>query len=90
MKWQSQVIKNEGDTAVDMTGWTISDESNKVYTFPSGFVLNANAKVIVYTGSGEDTQNKLYWGSNVPIWNNDHDTSYLRDDEGNLVDKWGW
>ena len=83
------VIKNEGNESVDMTGWTISDEANHVYTFPS-FVLNAGAAVTIYTGSGVDTKDKLYWGSSSPIWNNDHDTAYLKDNEGKLVDSWGW
>jgi len=48
------------------------------------------ATVTIYTGSGVDTQDKLYWGSNSPIWNNDHDTAYLKDNEGNLVDSWRW
>ena len=84
------VIKNYGNEVVDMTGWTLSDEANNVYTFPSDFVLGATAKVTVYSGVGNNTQDKLYWGSNVPIWNNDHDTAYLKDAEGNLVDEWGW
>lgn len=83
------VIKNEGNESVDMTGWTLSDEANHVFTFPS-FVLNAGATVTVYTGSGNNTQDKLYWGSSSPIWNNDHDTAYLKDGDGNLVDSWEW
>jgi len=82
------VIKNEGNEAVDMTGWTLSDEANHVYTFPPGFILGAGATVTVYTGSGTDMQDKLYWGNDSPIWNNDGDTAYLRDNEGNLVDSW--
>lgn len=84
------VIKNERNEAVDMTGWTLSDEANHVYTFPSGFILNAGATVTVYTGSGVDAQDKLYWGSSSPIWNNDGDTVYLKDSEGNLIDIWSW
>lgn len=84
------VIKNKGNEAVVMTGWTLSDEAGHVYIFPSGFILGAGATVTIYTGSGTDTQDKLYWGSDSPIWNNDGDTAYLRDNEGNLVDIWSW
>ena len=73
-----------------MTGWTLSDEAGHVYTFPSGFILDAGATVTIYTGSGTDTQDKLYWGSSSPIWNNDGDTAYLKDNEGKLVDSWSW
>lgn len=84
------VIKNEGSEAVDMTGWTLSDNANHVYTFPSGFVLDAGATVTVYTGSGNNTQDKLYWESGFPIWNNKCDTAYSKDNKGNLVDSWSW
>ena len=84
------VIKNEGNAAIDMTGWTLSDEVNHVYTFPSGFTLNAGLTVTIYTGSGTDTQDKLYWGSGSPIWNNDGDTAYLKNNGGESVDSWSW
>ena len=84
------VIKNYGNLPINMTGWTLADKDNNVYAFPSEFVLNANASVTVYTGSGNDTQDKLYWGRNYPIWNNDHDIAYLKNREGELVDKWEW
>lgn len=29
-------------------------------------------------------------GSSLPIWNNDGDTTYLKDAEGSLVDEWKW
>jgi len=73
-----------------MNGWTLSDEVNHVYSFPSDFVLNADATVTVYTGSGTDIQDKLYWGSGSPIWNNDGDTAYLKDDKGKIVDILSW
>jgi len=84
------VIENDGNTSVDLTGYTLNDEANHIYTFPDGFVLNSSATVTVYTGSGIDTGTELYWGRGSPIWNNDHDTAYLRDNGGNLVDEWSW
>ncbi|MFQ6128145.1 MAG: lamin tail domain-containing protein [Thermoplasmata archaeon] len=83
------VFTNGGNTAIALTGWTVSDEVNHVYTFPS-FTLSADASVTLYTGSGTDTATELYWGSGSPIWNNDGDTVYLRDSTGDLVDSYQW
>ncbi|WP_198362258.1 hypothetical protein [Thermococcus profundus] len=32
----------------------------------------------------------LYWGSGRAIWNNDHDTAYLYNSQGELVDEFSW
>lgn len=76
---------------VNMSGWKLMDEKNHVYTFPpSGFILKAGASVKVHTGSGEDTATDLYWGRGSAVWNNNGDTAYLYDADGNLVDKCSW
>jgi micrococcal nuclease len=78
------VIKNQGNTPVDFTGWTILDESNHRYLFPS-FTLPPKAKVTLRTGFGKNTQREIFWGSRRPIWNNNGDTIFLRDAEGSLI-----
>ena len=83
------VIKNLGDTAVDLTGWTLRDEAGHTFTFPR-FTLDAGATVTVHTGSGINTETHLYWGKSRAVWNNDHDTAYLYDSHGNLIDKKDW
>ncbi|MEM5773011.1 MAG: lamin tail domain-containing protein, partial [Candidatus Aenigmatarchaeota archaeon] len=57
---------------------------NHVYTFPT-FTLNPLASFTLYTGSGTNTNDKLYWKSGSPIWNNDHDTLFLYDTSNNLI-----
>ena len=84
------VIKNEGDEPVYMGGFTLSDEANHVYTFPLSFVLDVNSTVTVHTGYGTDTEKDLYWNRGSPVWNNDHDTAYLRDNFGNILDSCKW
>ncbi|NJE06186.1 lamin tail domain-containing protein [Thermococcus sp. M36] len=84
------LITNEGSADVDMGGWKLMDESNHVYTFPAGFILKAGASVKVHTGEGTDTETDLYWGRKQAVWNNDGDTAYLYDAEGNLVDSCSW
>ena len=78
------VFENSGNASIDMTGWTLQDESNNFFVFPD-FTLKNETSVTVYTGSGEDTQTRIYWGSSKPIWNNDGDALFLRDSQGYLV-----
>jgi micrococcal nuclease len=81
-------FKNSCSKSIDMTGWTVKDEANHIYTFPD-FSLAGGATVTLYTGAGKDTTTELYWDSSGyqcnAIWNNDGDTLYLRDTSGNLV-----
>lgn len=79
------VFENTGDTELDLSGLTVSDEADHTYTFPNGFSLSPGAQVTLYTGSGEDTQTELYWGSDAAIWNNDGDTMYVHTDDGKQV-----
>ncbi|MDY6931694.1 MAG: thermonuclease family protein [Halobacteriota archaeon] len=86
-------FKNTCSESIDMTGWTVQDEANHVYTFPV-FPLASDATVTLYTGSGPDTIEELYWGSSGypcnAVWNNDGDKLYLRDFSGNLVLKYSY
>jgi len=77
-------ISNNGST-IDMSGWTLNDESNRTFSFPNGFILWANSNVTIRTGSGTNTASDLFWNSGSAIWNNDHDTAYLRNAIGELV-----
>lgn len=84
-------IKNNCNYDIGMVGWTIKDTTSRadhIYTFPS-FTLNQSAAVTLYTGQGANTATDLYWGramgNYAAIWNNDGDTLYMRDAQGNLV-----
>ncbi|CCQ34919.1 transforming DNA uptake protein (plasmid) [Halorhabdus tiamatea SARL4B] len=79
------VFANTGDDALDLSGWTVADEAEHTYTFPSGFTLDPGAEVTLHTGSASDTATDLYWGSGSPIWNNAGDTVIVREDTGDLV-----
>jgi hypothetical protein len=68
-----------------MEGWTITDEGTKhTYTFPY-YVLNSGSTVTLYTGNGTDNGNILFWNSGSFIWNNEGDTAYLYNNQGQLV-----
>jgi competence protein ComEC len=79
------VFTNEGDGSLELTGWTVQDESGKTYRFPDGFTLAAGATVTLHTGSGTDTDTDLYWDVGRPVWNNDGDTVTVTNNEGNVV-----
>jgi competence protein ComEC len=79
------VFENTGDTALDLSGWTVADAAGATYTVPDGTTLDPGAQVTLHTGSGEDTSTDLYWGNGRAVWNNGGDTVIVRDDEGTVV-----
>jgi micrococcal nuclease len=85
-------ISNAGEGLVDMTGWGIKDESaSHRYRFPSGFVLAPTEVVTLYTGCGDDFDKDLYWcQTGSAIWNNDGDTAFLTDPNGNTHHLWSY
>lgn len=81
-------LRNEGTSAVDLTGWRLQDEGpNHTYPFPTGYTLAAGAEVTVHTGCGTDGETELYWcvGGSA-VWNNTGDTAFVYDAAGALVD----
>lgn len=79
------VFRNTNDTAVDLTGWTVEDETGKTYQFPMGFTLQPGDQVTLRTGTGDDTDTELYWGRDAPVWNNGGDTVIVTTADGTVV-----
>ncbi len=82
-------FRNKCSYSIDMTGWTIKDNTaSHIYTIPS-FTFQTGATFTLYTGTGTNTNSALYWGRTsgnyAAIWNNNGDTLFLRDLSGNLV-----
>ncbi|MEM7821645.1 MAG: thermonuclease family protein [Candidatus Aenigmatarchaeota archaeon] len=69
---------------INFEGWTIRDRSFNYYKFPK-FILNPKSNFTLYSGSGKDSNLELYWNSKFSIWNNEGDSLYLRDKEGDLI-----
>jgi micrococcal nuclease len=83
-------IVNEGPAAVNLEGYSLKDAANHIYTFPA-FTLQSGATVRLYSGQGQDDARSLYWGrEGEAVWNNDGDSAFLRDCEGNLVDDYNY
>jgi endonuclease YncB( thermonuclease family) len=78
------VFMNAGRAPVDLTGWTISDEANQSYLVPQ-FTLGPGKSFTLYTGSGKNTDQALYWGQRKTVWNKDGDTVIVKDDTKHYV-----
>ncbi|MBU7031724.1 MAG: lamin tail domain-containing protein [Theionarchaea archaeon] len=83
-------ICNEGDTDIDLTGWTLENYIGIFYEFPEGFILNAGASVTIYSGTGDDSETELYWNHYVEVWRNSGDTISLLDPDGTVVLEYAW
>jgi competence protein ComEC len=82
---ETVTIENTGRTAVDMSGWVISDVADNSYTVPDGFVLDAGASITLHTGSGTDSDTDLYWNRGSSVWNNGGDTVIIANNQGEDV-----
>lgn len=85
-------LRNSGDNLVDMTGWGIRDESaSNRFEFPIGFSLAPGESIIVRSGCGDDFGTTLFWCSvGSAVWNNDGDTGFLTDPNGNTHNDFGY
>lgn len=81
---------NEGDTDIDMTGWTLENYIGIYFEFPDGFILPAGASVVIHSGAGENSDTDLYWNHYVEVWRNTGDTITLLDADGNIVQEYEW
>jgi hypothetical protein len=75
-------LTNDGEEALAMGNWTLSDEEGWEFYFPADFSLESGASVRVHTGDGEWTDTDLYWGVEYQVWD-DEDTVKLTDANGN-------
>jgi hypothetical protein len=78
------LVQNDTSAAIDLTGWTLRDLADHVFTFPA-FTLESGFAVAVWTGVGTNNQDNLYWGRHAAVWNNTGDTASLRDPGGTEV-----
>jgi len=83
------IIRNLGSTARSLTGWTVRDAQNHVYTFGT-FTLGARKSVVLRTGKGTNTATTRYWGKGYHVWNNTGDRAYLRTKAGTSMDTCSW
>jgi Intermediate filament tail domain. len=83
---ENVVFENTGDSELELTGYSVSDETDKSYSFPDGFTLSPGDQVTLYSGTGNSTATELYWGqTGSAIWNNGGDTVFVTDDTGTTI-----
>ena len=76
------VLVNAGDEAVDMSGWTLRDESSRNrLTFRTGTTLDPGATISVASDCSTDPG----WCGDQSIWNNDGDLVLLLNENGTVV-----
>lgn len=64
---ETVLIQNNGEAALQLTGWTLKDNQGSIYTFPQ-LTLYPGGTVQVHSGPGTDTAADLYWQLSVPVW----------------------
>lgn len=82
---ESVTFRNAGNATLDLTGWTVSDDAGHRYAFPDGFSLVSGATVTLYTGTGTDANDSLYWGADDAVWNNGGDTVTVTNSTGATI-----
>lgn len=77
-------IRNTGDTTVDITDWTLRDESSvNRLRFPPGTTVPPNGELIVASGCSPIIG--IGWCSDGAVWNNNGDSALLLAPEGTVV-----
>jgi len=85
------IIRNEGDTAADLEGWILRDESTRHRYEFGDLSLKPGVGARVMSGCGSDDLTtdpmELFWcAPEAPVWNNSGDTAFLLDQYGNIAD----
>jgi endonuclease YncB( thermonuclease family) len=84
---ETVTITNTGSAPVDLSGWGVADTSaTNRYRIPAGTVLAPAATFTIHSGCGATTPTDGFWCSERnAVWNNDGDTIYITDPNGNTV-----
>jgi len=84
-------IASSHPTVIDLSGWTIKDESSvHRYTFGSGVLITPGVPLVIHTGCGPDESPEFYWCDDTSVWDNTGDTGFLLDANGSIVDQYGY
>ena len=79
-------IINEGYDVVEISGWTLRDEStSNRFTFGPNIILDPGEQFTVVTGCDGGPAGSTYWCSDQAVWSNGGDTAIVMDTLGNAV-----
>lgn len=62
------VIQQKGAGDLLLAGWQLSDENGDVFTFPALELTQDGFEVQIYTRTGTNSADILYWGLDQPVW----------------------
>ncbi len=79
-------LSDKCDFECDISEWNIKDEANHFFVFDNS-VIDSGGSVVVYSGVGKDNKTSFYFNNKgcASVWNDEHDTLFLRDKKGGLV-----
>lgn len=81
-------IVNQSYTSVDVSGWTVRDESGEHrLELPAGTAISPGGVLQVTTGCGTSGSGVLYWCSESAIWSTTGNTIILQDRLQNVVER---
>lgn len=78
-------IVNHG-AAVELDGWTLSDNQGHIFTFP-GYEMQPDQVCRVYTNQDHPEWCGFNYGATTPVWNNSGDCAILKNALGQEVSK---
>lgn len=81
-------IANDGTATLDLSGWTLRDESSQNRYVFNAVRLAPDERMTIRTGCGEDRGDTAFWCADRSVWSNGGDTAILQDRHGNVVDRW--
>ena len=78
-------LRNVGERAVSLRGWTIRDRAGNRYRF-GAFTLGSGRVVTLHSGRGRNTASRRYWSRSTEAWQARSDAARLITKSGALVD----
>jgi len=79
-------IANEGTGLINLTGWTLTNRENQMYSFPVNFTMKAGSIVKVHAGKGDSTAADLF--NSTLVWNKKGDTATVKDATGKIISEY--
>ena len=79
------------DKPLKHAAWVISDANgNHTFQIPERFIPESEKLVYIHTGFGQNTKDKLYWGSHKAIRNNKGDKIYISKPTVEIFELYSW
>ena len=78
-KQEIVILKNKCSN-INIGSWIIKDESTKTLKFSNQEI----GQITIHSAKGENDKENIFWNAGN-VWNNDRDTLYLFDENGNIA-----